>query len=86
MRWSKVLSGAPASVRQGPAVRPAEAPGAVVLSGEPPTRRMSAAATPRRQILAGGEPERAGVADACRHRDLEILTGGDTAQVAYHWA
>ncbi|WP_121749470.1 ABC transporter ATP-binding protein [Streptomyces sp. E2N166] len=67
-----------------------EAPGApVVLSGEPPDPSHVPAGCRfhvRCQILAGGEAERAGVADACLHQDLEILTGGDTAQVACHWA
>ncbi len=67
-----------------------EAPGApVVLSGEPPD--PSSVPTGCRfhvrcQILAGGEAERAGVADACRHGTLDILHGGDQPQVACHWA
>ncbi|GHK00803.1 peptide ABC transporter ATP-binding protein [Streptomyces sp. Y2F8-2] len=67
-----------------------EAPGApVVLSGEPPDpSRIPTGCRfhPRCQILAGGEAERAGVADACRTRDLEVLGGGDGGQVACHWA
>ncbi|POX53050.1 ABC transporter ATP-binding protein [Streptomyces sp. Ru72] len=67
-----------------------EAPGTpVVLSGEPPDpSRIPKGCRfhPRCQILAGGEAERAGVADACRTRDLEVLGGGDGGQVACHWA
>ncbi|MFF3907575.1 ABC transporter ATP-binding protein [Streptomyces sp. NPDC001848] len=67
-----------------------EAPGApVVLSGEPPDpSRIPTGCRfhPRCQVLAGGEAERAGVADACRTRDLEVLGGGDVGQVACHWA
>ncbi|MFI8229369.1 ABC transporter ATP-binding protein [Streptomyces sp. NPDC085900] len=67
-----------------------EAPGApVVLTGEPPdpSRIPSGCRFHARcQILAGGEAERAGVADACRTRDLEILAGSGEAQVACHWA
>ncbi|MEU6406869.1 ABC transporter ATP-binding protein [Streptomyces sp. NPDC046985] len=67
-----------------------EAPGApVVLTGEPPDPsrvppgcRFHA----RCQILASGEADRAGVADACRTQDLEILTGTAENQVACHWA
>ncbi|MGW2235591.1 ABC transporter ATP-binding protein, partial [Streptomyces sp. NPDC001759] len=67
-----------------------EAPGApVVLTGEPPdpSRIPSGCRFHARcQVLAGGEAERAGVADACRTRDLEILAGSGEAQVACHWA
>ncbi|MFQ6146625.1 ABC transporter ATP-binding protein [Streptomyces seoulensis] len=67
-----------------------EAPGApVVLTGEPPDpSRIPGGCRfhARCQILAGGEAERAGVADACRSQDPGILTGGGTAQVACHWA
>jgi oligopeptide/dipeptide ABC transporter ATP-binding protein len=67
-----------------------EAPGdPVVLTGEPPdpSRVPSGCRFHARcQILASGEAERAGVADACRNQDLKILDGGDTAQVACHWA
>ncbi|MEU9594664.1 ABC transporter ATP-binding protein [Streptomyces sp. NPDC048193] len=67
-----------------------EAPGApVVLSGEPPDpSRVPGGCRfhARCQILASGEASRAGVADACRTRDLEILDGGGEAQVACHWA
>jgi oligopeptide/dipeptide ABC transporter ATP-binding protein len=67
-----------------------EAPGApVVLSGEPPDpSRIPTGCRfhPRCQILANGEAERAGVADACRTRDLEVLGGGGGGQVACHWA
>ncbi|MYR63593.1 ABC transporter ATP-binding protein, partial [Streptomyces sp. SID625] len=61
----------------------------VVLTGEPPDpSRIPAGCRfhARCQILAGGEAERAGVADACRGQDLEILHGGGTNQVACHWA
>ncbi|NJP53708.1 ABC transporter ATP-binding protein [Streptomyces sp. SBST2-5] len=67
-----------------------EAPGdPVVLTGEPPdpSRVPSGCRFHARcQILASGEAERAGVAEACRTRDLEMLTGDATAQVACHWA
>ncbi|MEV0240028.1 ABC transporter ATP-binding protein [Streptomyces sp. NPDC050674] len=67
-----------------------EAPGApVILTGEPPDPthvppgcRFHA----RCQILAGGEAEAAGVADACRGQDLAVLGGGGGSQVACHWA
>ncbi|SCD37520.1 hypothetical protein GA0115246_100951, partial [Streptomyces sp. SolWspMP-sol7th] len=39
----------------------------------------------RCHILASGEAERAGVADACRTKDLPVL-GGHEAGVACHWA
>ncbi|MFD5097748.1 ABC transporter ATP-binding protein [Streptomyces albidochromogenes] len=64
-----------------------EAP--VVLTGEPPDPsrvpdgcRFHA----RCQVLASGEAERAGVATDCRTTLLPVLTGGDAAQVACHWA
>ncbi|CAL9582440.1 putative D,D-dipeptide transport ATP-binding protein DdpF [Streptomyces sp. enrichment culture] len=67
-----------------------EAPGdPVVPTGEPPdpSRVPSGCRFHARcQILAGGEAERAGVAEACRTRDPGVLTGDDTAQVACHWA
>ena len=67
-----------------------EAPGdPVVLTGEPPdpSRVPSGCRFHARcQILAGGEAERAGVAEACRTRDPGSLTGDGTAQVACHWA
>ncbi|MEU5461802.1 ABC transporter ATP-binding protein [Streptomyces althioticus] len=67
-----------------------EAPGGpVVLTGEPPdpSRVPSGCRFHARcQILAGGEAERAGVAEACRTRDPGVLSGDDTAQVACHWA
>ncbi|MER6824011.1 ABC transporter ATP-binding protein [Streptomyces cellulosae] len=67
-----------------------EAPGdPVVLTGEPPdpSRVPSGCRFHARcQILAGGEAERAGVAEVCRTRDPGILTGDGTAQVACHWA
>jgi peptide/nickel transport system ATP-binding protein len=67
-----------------------EAPGdPVILAGEPPdpSRIPSGCRFHARcQILAGGEAERAGVAEACRGRDPGILDGSGTAQVACHWA
>ncbi|MEV7995383.1 ABC transporter ATP-binding protein [Streptomyces sp. NPDC086077] len=62
---------------------------AVVLTGEPPdpTRIPSGCRFHARcQILASGEAEAAGVAGACRTRDLEVLAGGGGTQVACHWA
>ncbi|MFF7903966.1 MULTISPECIES: oligopeptide/dipeptide ABC transporter ATP-binding protein [unclassified Streptomyces] len=61
----------------------------VVLTGEPPDPSRIPSGCRfhvRCQVLADGEAERAGVADACRGRDLEILSGGGGAQVACHWA
>ncbi|MEU9172501.1 ABC transporter ATP-binding protein [Streptomyces sp. NPDC048420] len=67
-----------------------EAPGdPVVLTGEPPdpSRVPSGCRFHARcQVLAGGEAERAEVADACRSRDLEVLAGSGEGQVACHWA
>lgn len=67
-----------------------EAPGApVVLTGEPPDPSRIPAGCRfhvRCQVLASGEPDRAGVAQACRTRDPEVLDGGGEAQVACHWA
>ncbi|MFE7858086.1 oligopeptide/dipeptide ABC transporter ATP-binding protein [Streptomyces sp. NPDC057403] len=67
-----------------------EAPGdPVVLTGEPPdpSRIPSGCRFHARcQILAGGEADRAGVADACRTQDLDILNGTAETQVACHWA
>ncbi|MFI2379875.1 oligopeptide/dipeptide ABC transporter ATP-binding protein [Streptomyces sp. NPDC018964] len=67
-----------------------EAPGEpVVLTGEPPdpSRVPSGCRFHARcQVLAGGEADRAGVAEACRGRDPGILDGGGAAQVACHWA
>lgn len=67
-----------------------EAPGTpVVLTGEPPDPSFIPSGCRfhvRCQVLAGGEAERAGVADACRHGELEVLSGGEAAQVACHWA
>ncbi len=61
----------------------------VVLTGEPPDPsripkgcRFHA----RCQVLASGEAERVGVAQACRTQDLPILNGGGASQVACHWA
>ncbi|MGW2719502.1 ABC transporter ATP-binding protein [Streptomyces sp. NPDC001492] len=61
----------------------------VVLTGEPPDpSRIPAGCRfhARCQVLASGEAERAGVADACRNQDLEVLGGGGGEQVACHWA
>ncbi|MFG3018574.1 oligopeptide/dipeptide ABC transporter ATP-binding protein [Streptomyces sp. NPDC048254] len=67
-----------------------EAPGErVVLTGEPPDPSRIPAGCRfhvRCQILASGEAERAGVADACRGQDLEVLGGAGGTQVACHWA
>ncbi|MFD3590439.1 oligopeptide/dipeptide ABC transporter ATP-binding protein [Streptomyces sp. NPDC058683] len=67
-----------------------EAPGErVVLTGEPPDPSRIPAGCRfhvRCQILAGGEADRAGVADACRSQDLDVLDGAGGAQVACHWA
>ncbi|MBQ0853048.1 ABC transporter ATP-binding protein [Streptomyces sp. BH-SS-21] len=67
-----------------------EAPGApIVLTGEPPDpSRIPTGCRfhARCQILATGEAERAGVANACRETDLPLLNGSDTSQVACHWA
>ncbi|MFI6103925.1 ABC transporter ATP-binding protein [Streptomyces sp. NPDC051310] len=60
----------------------------VVLTGEPPDPsrippgcRFHA----RCQVLASGEASRAGVADACRTRDLPVLPGAGRG-AACHWA
>lgn len=61
----------------------------VVLAGEPPDpSRIPGGCRfhARCQILASGEAERSGVADKCRTEALPILAGGDTTQVACHWA
>ncbi|MFH8992716.1 ABC transporter ATP-binding protein [Streptomyces sp. NPDC017940] len=61
----------------------------VVLTGEPPDpSRVPAGCRfhARCQVLAGGEAERAGVAEDCRTRDLPVLSGSAGAQVACHWA
>ncbi|MDG9692077.1 ABC transporter ATP-binding protein [Streptomyces mutabilis] len=67
-----------------------EAPGSpVVLAGEPPDPSRIPAGCRfhvRCQVLAGGEAARAGVAEACRNVNLEILHGGGDSQVACHWA
>ncbi|MEU1595078.1 ABC transporter ATP-binding protein [Streptomyces sp. NPDC005708] len=67
-----------------------EAPGdPVVLTGEPPDpSRIPGGCRfhARCQVLASGEAERAGVADACRGRDPGVLEGGAGSQVACHWA
>ncbi|MFE4610303.1 oligopeptide/dipeptide ABC transporter ATP-binding protein [Streptomyces niveus] len=61
----------------------------VVLAGEPPDpSRIPGGCRfhARCQILASGEAERSGVASKCRTEALPVLTGGDTTQVACHWA
>ncbi|WP_405658810.1 oligopeptide/dipeptide ABC transporter ATP-binding protein [Streptomyces sp. NBC_00079] len=61
----------------------------VVLTGEPPDPSCVPSGCrfhARCQVLASGEAERAGVADACRNQDLEVLGGGGGEQVACHWA
>ncbi|TXS58193.1 oligopeptide/dipeptide ABC transporter ATP-binding protein, partial [Streptomyces sp. sk2.1] len=61
----------------------------VVLTGEPPDPSKVPSGCrfhARCQVLASGEAERAGVADACRSEDLPVLAGGGRAQVACHWA
>ncbi|MFJ2260423.1 oligopeptide/dipeptide ABC transporter ATP-binding protein [Streptomyces sp. NPDC087844] len=67
-----------------------EAPGdPIVLTGEPPDpSRIPTGCRfhARCQILANGEAERAGVATACRTKDLPLLNGTATSQVACHWA
>ncbi|MEU3521755.1 ABC transporter ATP-binding protein [Streptomyces sp. NPDC006654] len=67
-----------------------EAPGEpVVLTGEPPDpSRIPAGCRfhARCQILASGAADRAGVADACRGEDPQVLPGTGTHQAACHWA
>lgn len=67
-----------------------EAPGTpVVLTGEPPDPSRVPSGCRfhvRCPVLAGGEAERAGVAEACRTRDLPVLSGDGSTQVACHWA
>ncbi|GAB2765031.1 oligopeptide/dipeptide ABC transporter ATP-binding protein [Streptomyces bullii] len=67
-----------------------EAPGEpVVLGGEPPDPSRIPSGCRfhvRCQILASGEADRVGVADACRSQDVPVLDGTATAQVACHWA
>ncbi|MET8329376.1 ABC transporter ATP-binding protein [Streptomyces sp. NPDC005181] len=61
----------------------------VILTGEPPDPSKVPSGCrfhARCQILASGEAERAGVADACRTQDLPLLAGGGETQVACHWA
>ncbi|WP_424862173.1 oligopeptide/dipeptide ABC transporter ATP-binding protein [Streptomyces sp. MMS24-I29] len=61
----------------------------VVLTGEPPdpSRVPSGCRFHARcQVLASGEAERAGVAEACRTEELPVLAGGGRTQVACHWA
>ncbi|MEU2773785.1 ABC transporter ATP-binding protein [Streptomyces sp. NPDC007162] len=67
-----------------------EAPGEpVVLTGEPPDpSRIPAGCRfhARCQILASGAADRAGVADACRGEDPQVLPGTGAHQAACHWA
>ncbi|MYX16951.1 ATP-binding cassette domain-containing protein [Streptomyces sp. SID8374] len=61
----------------------------VVLTGEPPDPSKVPSGCRfhvRCQVLASGEAERAGVAEACRTVDLPVLNGGTDTQVACHWA
>ncbi|MER6104392.1 ABC transporter ATP-binding protein [Streptomyces sp. NPDC001832] len=61
----------------------------VILTGEPPdpSRVPSGCRFHARcPVLASGEAARAGVADACRTKDLPVLAGGGQTQVACHWA
>ncbi|MGW7259990.1 ABC transporter ATP-binding protein [Streptomyces sp. NPDC054834] len=61
----------------------------VVLTGEPPDPSRIPSGCRfhvRCQVLAAGEADRAGVAEACRTRDPEVLGGGGEAQTACHWA
>ncbi|MFD7867039.1 ABC transporter ATP-binding protein [Streptomyces sp. NPDC057682] len=61
----------------------------VVLTGEPPDPSKVPGGCRfhvRCQVLASGEAARAGVADNCRTKDLPVLSGGGTTQVACHWA
>ncbi|MFF9512041.1 oligopeptide/dipeptide ABC transporter ATP-binding protein [Streptomyces sp. NPDC014724] len=60
-----------------------------ILTGEPPDPSKVPSGCRfhvRCQVLASGEAERAGVADACRTKDLPVLAGGGQTQVACHWA
>ncbi|MET8946736.1 ABC transporter ATP-binding protein [Streptomyces sp. NPDC004542] len=61
----------------------------VILAGEPPDPSRIPAGCRfhvRCQVLASGAAGRAGVAEACRTQDPEVLGGGGQAQVACHWA
>ncbi|HET6860612.1 MAG TPA: ABC transporter ATP-binding protein [Streptomyces sp.] len=61
----------------------------VILTGEPPDpSRIPGGCRfhARCQILASGEAARAGVDSACRTTPLPVLSGGEDAQVACHWA
>ncbi|WP_030910969.1 ABC transporter ATP-binding protein [Streptomyces sp. NRRL F-5126] len=61
----------------------------VVLAGEPPDpSRVPGGCRfhARCQILASGEADRAGVAHACRTRDLPVLPGTGPHAAACHWA
>ncbi|QKW09506.1 ABC transporter ATP-binding protein [Streptomyces sp. NA04227] len=61
----------------------------VVLSGEPPDpSRIPGGCRfhARCQVLASGEAQRSGVAEACRTVELPVLAGGGATQVACHWA
>ncbi|WP_299533155.1 ABC transporter ATP-binding protein [uncultured Streptomyces sp.] len=67
-----------------------EAPGEpVVLSGEAPDPSRIPAGCRfhvRCPVLASGAAEAAGVADACRTKELPVLAGGGEDAVACHWA
>ncbi|MGW0563813.1 ABC transporter ATP-binding protein [Streptomyces sp. NPDC003016] len=61
----------------------------VVLTGEPPDPSRVPGGCRfhvRCQVLASGEAERTGVAADCRTTLLPVLSGGEEAQVACHWA
>ncbi|MEU1084948.1 ABC transporter ATP-binding protein [Streptomyces sp. NPDC005908] len=61
----------------------------VVLTGEPPDpARIPSGCRfhARCQVLASGEADRAGVAQACRTTDPGVPDGTGTPQVACHWA
>ncbi|MFJ4965640.1 oligopeptide/dipeptide ABC transporter ATP-binding protein [Streptomyces sp. NPDC088729] len=61
----------------------------VVLAGEPPDPSDVPSGCRfhvRCQVLASGRAQRAGVAAACRGRDLPVLGGGPGSRVACHWA
>ncbi|MGV9423918.1 ABC transporter ATP-binding protein [Streptomyces sp. NPDC003656] len=66
-----------------------DAPGdPVILTGEPPDpSRIPTGCRFRARcpVLASGEAERAGVANACRTKDPAVLDAGPTAQAACHW-
>lgn len=61
----------------------------IVLHGEPPDPARVPSGCRfhvRCPVLAGGLADDAGVANACRTQDLEILAGGTETQVACHYA